>query len=154
MSESLFVGIISGITSSIIVSLLLWMARHHRRPPVDLIHVAANRAMIRNNRCRPIIIGGAWELGNGNVLYRPDGFRGGAAGFYISGYSRFEVGTSRFNVGQTADICFKRVRVRDAFRRRSELEQDNIIDVSTFVVNPKAHPEWKTARVKLRANLQ
>ncbi|AEG83394.1 hypothetical protein [Corynebacterium ulcerans] len=150
MIENLLIGVVSGVISGFIVAACFWFASYKRKPPLELIHVAENRAVLKNNRLRPVVVGGAWEMGNGNVFYRPDGFRGGDGGFYIPRFGEFIVGTTHFKPGQTADIAYKYVNHEKDPTKRIWLEESNTIDVSEVVIHPKKYPDWKLDRVLLK----
>lgn len=150
MLESLLTGLVSGIISGLIVAALLWLLNHLRKPPLELVHLSEHRALLKNNQLRPVVIGGSWELCNGSVLYRPDGFRGGTGGFYIPRLAEIVVGTRYFAPGQTADIAYrpvKRPRNPDEIIR---LEEANIVDVSAIASQPEDFPGWRIERVPLR----
>lgn len=132
------------------VSIALWSFGHWRKPALELVHVSNNRAVLKNNRFRPLIIGGAWELGQGSVFYRPDGFRGGEGGFYIAGLGEFLVGTERFKPGQTANVAFKYVWPTRSGLKRNRLEEKNVVDAGDVAVAPEKHPEWKNVRITLK----
>lgn len=147
MIENLLIGIVSGVFSGLIVSFAIWLWGYLRKPPLELIYAGAQRAVLKNNRLRPVVIGGTWELGNGNVLYRPDGFRGGTGGFYIPRLGQFVVGTSHFGPGQTADIAYKYVKPPKDSGARIRLEESNKVEASEVAINPEKYPEWLLARV-------
>lgn len=150
MLENLAIGVVSGVISGLIVSVALGLWGYFRRPPLELIHVAEQRAVLKNNRYKAVVIGGAWEFDNGNVLYRPDGFRGGEGGFYIPKFGEFVVGTSYFAPGQTADIAYKYVKSEKDSVKRIHLEETNVVEASQVVNNPNEYPEWRLAHVTLK----
>lgn len=149
MIENLVIGVISGFISGLMVAFSLWLGSYYRKPRLELIHVAENRAVLKNNRLRAVVIGGAWELGNGNVLFRPDGFRGGEGGFYIPRFGEFTAGTSHFGPGQTADVVYKYVKSAKGSTKVIQVEESNVIEASEVVVNQERYPEWRIERVVL-----
>ena len=58
MLENLTIGVVSGVISGLIVSFSLWLGSCYRKPRLELIHVAGNRAVLKNNRLRAVVIGG------------------------------------------------------------------------------------------------
>lgn len=149
MIENLLIGILSGVISGLIVSCSIWLLGYLRKPPLELVFAGDQRAVLKNNRLRPVVIGGAWEFENGDVLYRPDGFRGGNGGFYIPRLGQFVVGTSHFGPGQTADVAYKYVKSPRDSDARIRLEESNKVEASEVAINPEKYPEWLLARVIL-----
>lgn len=123
MVENLVLGIVSGLISGFIVAVASWLFSYWHKAPLELIHIAERRAVLRNNRLRPVVIGGAWALGIGDVLFRPDGFRGGKGGFYIAGFGEFIVGTNHIAPGQSAEIVYRHVPVEKNSMKRIRLEE-------------------------------
>lgn len=145
--ENLVLGIVSGVISGLIVALLFWLHSFLSKPPLELFHVGHERAVLRNNRLRAVVIGGSWELCNGSVLYRPDGFRGGTGGFYIEPLGQIVVGTKNFAPGQTADLAVKYVRQVDDGVERHRLEESCIVEPTEILSHPEKYPDWDLLRV-------
>ena len=68
-----------------------------------------NCAELMNFGQRLIVIRGTWRLGEGHLLFRPDGYRGGTSGFYIPAFKSVALGTPYFTPGQIMDITYKQV---------------------------------------------
>lgn len=150
MFENLIIGVVSGVISGLIVSFSLWLGSYYRKPRLELIHVAENRAVLKNNRLKAVVIGGTWELGNGSVLYRPDGHRGGEGGFYIPRYGEFVVGTRNFLPGQTVDVVYKYVNSKKGPAEITQIEESNVFEASVVAVNQEQYPEWRVDQVLLK----
>ena len=101
---------VTGIFSGIVVAVALWFFSSSRKPSLELFYVGPLRAVIRNNRFRAVLLAGAWEIENGEVFFRLDGFRGGTGNFYIPRYGEITVGISHFGPGQTANVAYKHVK--------------------------------------------
>lgn len=143
----------AGVVSGIVVAIALWFFRVWRKPALELFHVGPQRAVIRNNRFRAVLLAGAWEFGNGEVFFRPDGFRGGNGSFYIPRYGEIIVGTSYFAPGQTADAAYKHVKNTRKISKRISLEEENKVDVSQVVVSPEQFPEWKLITLSFKSGI-
>ncbi|MDY2979899.1 MAG: hypothetical protein SOR94_07720 [Lawsonella sp.] len=150
MIGNLVIGVISGVISGLIVSFSLWLWNYWRKPPLELVHITKNRAVLKNNRLRAVVIGGTWEMGNGSVLYRADGFRGGEGGFYIKKFGEFVVGTTYFLPGQTADIVYKYIKNEKDPAKVIQIEHSNVANASEIALNQDQYPAWKVARVTLK----
>lgn len=151
MFVNLITGVVSGIISGFLVAIALWVFDNLRKPDLELHYLGSHRAVIKNNRFKAVVIGGAWELDNGEVFYRPDGFRGGTRGFYIPRYGDFLVGTSHFGPGQTADVAYRPVRNTNDLQERVRLEEKFQVEVPDVVAEPDKFPEWKLARLAFKA---
>lgn len=151
MFVNFITGVVSGIISGFLVAIALWTFDSLRKPDLELHYLGPQRAVIKNNRFKAVVIGGAWAFGNGEVFYRPDGFRGGTRGFYIPRYGDFIVGTSHFGPGQTADVAYTRVRNTSDFQERVWLEENFQVEVPDVVTKPSKFPEWKLARLAFKA---
>lgn len=151
MLLNLITGVVSGIFSGFLVAIALWAFDNLRKPGLELYYLGSQRAIIKNNRFKAVVIGGAWEFGNGEVFFRPDGFRGGTRGFYIPRYGDFMVGTSHFGPGQTADVAYRRVKNTNDFQERVRLEEKFQVEVSDVFNEPEKFPEWKLARLTFKA---
>ena len=151
MFVNLITGVVSGIISGFLVAIALWVFEHLRKPDIELHYLGSQRAVIKNNRFKAVVIGGAWEFENGEVFYRPDGFRGGTRGFYIPRYGDFIVGTSHFGPGQTADVAYKRVKNTNDFQERVRLEEKFRVEVFDVISKPEKFPGWKLARLAFKA---
>ncbi|WP_145915030.1 hypothetical protein [Corynebacterium simulans] len=151
MFVNLITGVVSGIISGFLVAVALWRFDNLRKPDLELHYLGSQRAVIKNNRFKAVVIGGAWEFDNGEVFYRPDGFRGGTRGFYIPRYGDFIVGTSHFGPGQTADVAYTRVRNTNDFQERVRLEEKFQVEVFDVVTEPEKFPDWKLARLAFKA---
>ena len=77
MFLNLFTGVVSGIFSGFLVAFAIWTLDTLRKPDLELHYLGSQRAVIKNNRFKAVVIGGAWEFDICEVFYRPDGFRGG-----------------------------------------------------------------------------
>lgn len=150
MIQNFCIGVFSGILSGLLVAFHLWLWGYFRRAPLELFYVAENRAVLKNNRLRPVVVGGAWEFGNGSVFFRPDGFRGGEGGFYIPRLGEFVVGTSYFGAGQTAEVAYKYVRTQKNLGKRIQLEERNVVDASEVAVYPEKYPQWSLLTVTMK----
>lgn len=148
--ENLVIGVISGVISGLMVAFSLWIGSYYRKPRLELIHVAENRAVLKNNRPKAVAIGGGWELENGNVFFRPDGFRGGEGGFYIPRLGEFVVGTSYFRAGQTADVVYRYVKNVKGSQEVILIEESNIVEASEVVNHPEQYPQWQVGRISLK----
>ena len=151
MFVNLITGVVSGIISGFLVAIALWVFENLRKPDIELHYLGSQRAVIKNNRFKAVVIGGAWEFENGEVFYRPDGFRGGSRGFYIPRYGDFIVGTSHFGPGQTADVAYKRVKNTNDFQERVRLEEKFRVEVFDVISKPEKFPGWKLARLAFKA---
>lgn len=151
MFVNLITGVVSGIISGFLVAIALWIFHNLRKPDLELCYLGSERAVIKNNRFKAVVIGGAWEFDNGEVFYRPDGFRGDTRGFYIPRYGDFIVGTLHFGPGQTADVAYRRVRNTNDFPERVRLEEKFQVDVSNVVMEPEKFPGWKLTRLTFKA---
>ena len=151
MFLNLFTGVVSGIISGFLVAFAIWTLDNLRKPDLELHYLGSQRAVIKNNRFKAVVIGGAWEFENGEVFYRPDGFRGGTRGFYIPRYGDFIVGTSHFGPGQTADVAYKRVKNTNDFQERVRLEEKFRVEVFDVISKPEKFPGWKLARLAFKA---
>ncbi|MGX4760708.1 hypothetical protein ACWJIK_01080 [Corynebacterium minutissimum] len=151
MLVNLIIGVVSGIISGFLVAIALWTFDNLRKPDLELHYLGPQRVVIKNNRFKAVVIGGAWEFDNGEVFYRPDGFRGGTRGFYIPRYGDFIVGTSHFGPGQTADVAYRRVRNTNDFQERVRLEETFQVEVSDVVLKPQKFPEWRLTRLAFKA---
>ncbi|MDU3164801.1 MAG: hypothetical protein E7K06_03465 [Corynebacterium sp.] len=151
MFVNLITGVVSGIISGFLVAIALWVFENLRKPDIELHYLGSQRAVIKNNRFKAVVIGGAWEFENGEVFYRPDGFRGGTRGFYIPRYGDFIVGTSHFGPGQTADVAYKRVKNTNDFQERVRLEEKFRVEVFDVISKPEKFPGWKLARLAFKA---
>ncbi|KAB1550739.1 hypothetical protein [Corynebacterium sp. 321] len=150
MNEALILGIISGVISGFLVSFSLWFADYLRRPPVELIYSGENRATLRNNRFRPVVVGGSWRPCGGSAIRRADGYRGGEGGFYIPRLGRTYVATEQFHPGETATVMYKYVRTKKDQRSILTIEKKNIMDVADAIGNPDQYPEWKYIETPLQ----
>ncbi|WP_220184603.1 hypothetical protein, partial [Corynebacterium sanguinis] len=103
------VGIISGVISGFIVSGVLWFWSVKQRDPLEMIFVAPNRAFLRNNRLRTVVVGGSWELEKGAVIYRGDDFRGEDHGLVVARFEALPVRTHMLQPGQSATVSVKRL---------------------------------------------
>ena len=151
MFVNLITGVVSGIISGFLVAIALWVFENLRKPDIELHYLGSQRAVIKNNRFKAVVIGGAWEFENGEVFYRPDGFRGGTRGFYIPRYGDFIVGTLHFGPGQTADVAYKRVKNTNDFQERVRLEEKFRVEVFDVISKPEKFPGWKLARLAFKA---
>lgn len=146
-------NVVTGIFSGIVVAVALWFFSSLRKPTLELFYVGPQRAVIRNNRFRAVLLAGAWEIGNGEVFFRPDGFRGGNGSFYIPRYGEIIVGTSYFAPGQTADAAYKHVKNTRKVSKQISLEEENKVDVSQVVVSPEQFPKWKLITLSFKSGM-
>lgn len=146
-------NVVTGIFSGIVVAVALWFFSTLRKPTLELFYVGPQRAVIRNNRFRAVLLAGAWEIENGEVFFRPDGFRGGTGSFYIPRYGEIIVGTSYFSPGQTANGAYKYVKNTRKVSKRISLEKENNVDVSQVVMSPENFPKWTPFTLSFKSGI-
>ncbi|WP_288866119.1 hypothetical protein [uncultured Corynebacterium sp.] len=150
----MLVGIVSGIISGFIVSGVLWVWNVLRRDPLELRFVAPNRAFLRNNRLRTMVVGGSWEIEKGATIYRGDDFRGEDHGLVIQPFETLPVRTHMLQPGQPTMVALKRLPIRlgrlpDSKLREWERAE---IDPAVYIGREKDLPEdWKLQTIFLRA---
>lgn len=153
MFSNFLSNMITGIFSGLVVAVALWFFSTLRKPALELFYVGPQRAVVRNNRFRPVLLAGAWEIGNGEVFFRPDGFRGGSGSFYIPRYGELIVGTSSFAPGQTASAAYKHVKSTRNVGKRISLEEENKVDVSQVVISPENFPDWTLIALSFKSGI-
>ncbi|MEJ4095737.1 hypothetical protein V5S56_04450 [Corynebacterium propinquum] len=149
MIEGLVVGVVSGVISGVLVALFLAALKLLRHDRLELIHVSPERAELINFGWRPVVIGGTWRPGEGELLFRPDGYRGGTSGFYIPAFKSITLGTAYFTPGQIMDITYKQVWWTIGKRgeaRRAGLENLNC-DPAKYVAGGELPKGWKLKQV-------
>lgn len=149
----MFVGIISGIISGLIVTAGLWLLDYLKRPRFILSYVSDNRAVMRYKGFRPVIIGGSFILHEGSVLYRPDGFRGGDTGLYVKPFSDTIFHTENFTAGQTVHITYRYFGWWPKPRQSKILHAENTYDLHPcdHFGNEDKYPGWKSAYLVMHA---
>ena len=148
------IGIISGIISGLIVSVVLWVWDVRRRDALEMVFVAPDRAFLRNNRLRAVVVGGSWELEKGQVIFRGDDFRGEGHGLVIGRFETLPVRTHMLQPGQPAFVSVKRLPFR--LKTLSEMElrkwEQADVDPIEFIGKEEQLPSgWKLQTIYLRA---
>lgn len=150
----MLVGIVSGIISGFIVSVVLWGWNVLRRDSLELRFVAPNRAFLRNNRLRTVVIGGSWEIEKGATIYRGDDFCGEDHGLVIQPFETLPVRTHMLQPGQPTMVSVKQLPIRLGKLPDSELREWERakIDPAVYVARENDMPkDWKLKSIFLQA---
>ena len=147
-------GIISGIISGLIVSGVLWVWDVRRWDALEMVFVAPDRAFLRNNRLRTVVVGGSWELEKGQVIFRGDDFRGEGHGLVVGRFETLPVRTRMLQPGQPAFVSVKRLPFRLKRLGETELrkwEQAEVDPVKFIGKEDELPTGWKLQTIYLRA---
>ncbi|MGN0096946.1 MAG: hypothetical protein ACI38U_12870 [Corynebacterium sp.] len=106
--SSVLSGTVSGVVAGLIVAGALACVRHRNRPTVEAIATSENRATLRNNGFRALVVGGSRAYHDGNFLSAID-LSGRTSGIMLPGRDSVVLRIERLEIGAGFQLSVRRI---------------------------------------------